>query len=230
MSLSLANTWVRTAIRHPGAQADALRLLDRAAASNSEATLIAGCELTTNGRTYLGRWDGRELVVLELPTGLQRIWGIDPQALVQQMEAPAIATPILTSEPVVTISNARVDERPWYSGDTALLGTCRYEFDGPKVQIMLGCALRAEYFRPNLPHQNTAMWYLDEPLWELRGSLHFGFPPPLAGNRMELAGTVLLFLQMFDSDDWAKNVGTRRVSNVTPVLATLRPSVPPSSR
>jgi hypothetical protein len=126
---------------------------------------------------------------------------------------------------VITISDAHADEQLSYGANTPLSGTCQYEFDRPYSQAMRRCALRAEYFGPNLPRQHTAMSYIDEPIPRPRGTFRFRFAPPLIWDGpKDLAGTLLIFLQMFDAEDWAKNVGTRRISNVTFMVATLRPS------
>ena len=82
MSLSLAKSWANATIIKPAALDDALRLLDQAAAEGCEATLIAGPQLVKNGKCFLGRWDGRELVLRELGRTEQQDWSIDPEGAV----------------------------------------------------------------------------------------------------------------------------------------------------
>ena len=77
-------------------------------------------------------------------------------------------------------------------------GTCRFQFDDLPPRAILGGALRAEYFRPDLPYQITAMWYVDEPIREPFGMLRFSFPPLFStGDAPRLEGTLVVFLQMF---------------------------------
>jgi hypothetical protein len=65
-------------IRPQAAIDDALRLIEDASAQGLDGTLIAGPQLTVNGKCYLVRWDGRELVVLELTPSQQQNWDVKP--------------------------------------------------------------------------------------------------------------------------------------------------------
>lgn len=222
MSLSLAKTWVNATVGQPTARADALRLLDQAAAEGVEATLIVGPRLTTNGKCFLGRWDGRELVVRELNGDQQQDWSIDPKGLFRQLEPVALPQATFSTEPLVSLTVSQVEGADGHDGWTPLLGTCVAEHAAGHSVIRNG-ALRAEYFRPDLRRQVTQMWYADRDLHAVRTTLQFRFPPLFSHkNPHTCHGTLVVFLQLFTADQWSKPVGCRRISNVADTVITLR--------
>ena len=222
MSLSLAKTWVNATVRQPAARADALRLLDRAASQSVEGTLIVGPRLSTTGKCFLGRWDGRELVVLELTDAQQQDWSVDPQGLFQQLEPPALPGTAFSTENLVSLTVAAVENVGAHDGWTPLAGTCVAEFETAPYQEIRNCALRAEYFRPDLPRQVTSMWYSQQDLNSARVDLHFQFSPLFSKNNPQTChGTLVVFLQLFTADDWSNTSGCRRISNVADMVITL---------
>ena len=109
MTISLAKTWVNARIRLPDAREDAVRLLDLAESENVEATLIVGPQLSTSGKCFFCRWDGRELVVRELTTLQQRDWSVNPQGLFKQLERPSFPKCPFSSEPTVALTVSSVE-------------------------------------------------------------------------------------------------------------------------
>lgn len=222
MSLSLAKTWVSATVGQPAAQADALRLLDQAADEGVEATLIVGPRLTANGKCYLGRWDGRELVVLELTRGALREWNFNPQSLFQELHTPGTAMHNLTAEPLVGLADVQFDTSD-YDGWTPLSGKIGFEIDGPPHRAIENAALQAKYFRPDLRCAVTAMWYASVPVLSRGGELQFQFPPLFSDkNPSHVRGPLVVFVQMFTAENWVRRSGCRKVSNVTAAIITLR--------
>jgi len=116
MSLWLAKTWVNATVGQPAARADAVRLLDQATAEGVEATLIVGTRLTTNGKCFLGRWDGRELLVLELSSALQQDWSVDPSGLLRQLEPVALPHAAFSTLPLVALTVSHVEGADVHDG------------------------------------------------------------------------------------------------------------------
>lgn len=222
MSLSLAKTWVEKTIGQPAARADALRLLNQAAVDGVDASLIVGPELSTDGKCYLARWDGLELVVLVLGQEQVDDWSINPKGLFQELHTEGIPMHDLTTEPLVALSISRID-KPAYDGWTPLTGICQFEIDGPQHRAIENSALRVHYFRPDLPRPVTAMWYAAFPLRAPGGELRFCFPPLFSKhNPHHLFGTLVVFLQMFAAENWVNKSGCRKISNVTAAVVTLQ--------
>lgn len=223
MSLSLAKTWVNATVRQPAAQADALRLLDQAASQDVEGTLIVGPRLSTTGKCFLARWDGRELVVRELTDAQQRDWSIDPHVLFQQPEPPAFPGTAFFTENLVSLTVANVEGDGLQDGWTPLSGTCIAEFEAAPYQVIQNCALCAKYFRPDLTCQVTSMWYSNRDLNSPRADLRFQFSPLFSrDNPQSCHGALAIFLQLFAADDWSKKSGCRCISNVADAVITLR--------
>lgn len=222
MSLSLAKTWVNTTVLQPAARTAALRLLDSAASQGVEGTLIVGPRLSTSGKCFLARWDGRELVVRELTSAQQRDWSVEPLGLFEQLEPPALPKYTFSSEPLVSLTVAHAENQGAHDGWKPLSGTCIAELETVPHQVIRNCALRAEYFRPDLPRQVTSMWYSNHDLNSARVTLHFQFSPLFSKNNPQtFRGTLVVLLQLFTADDWSKNAGCRRISNVADTVITL---------
>lgn len=222
MSLSLARTWIRKTIQQPGARDDALRLVEQAAAERVDGTLIVGPRLSANRKCYLARWDGEELVVLELMRRDQREWNVNPQGLFQELHSPDTALHNLTTEPLVALADIQFDT-PIYDGWTPLSGKVGFEIDAPPHRAIENAALRAKYFRPDLRRSVTAMWYANAPVLSPGGELRFQFPPLFSDkNPSHVRGPLVVFLQMFTAEDWVRRSGCRKVSNVTATVITLR--------
>lgn len=222
MSLSLAKFWVNATVGEPAARDDALRLLDQAAAKGCEATLIAGPRLVKHGKCFLGRWDGRELVVRELSKTQQQDWSIQPTGLFQQLEPVGLPQAKFSSEPLVSLTVSHVERADGHDGWTPLSGTCVVE-NTAAHSVIRNVALRAEYFRPDLDRQVTHMWYAEADLHSDRTTLQFQFSPLLSDNNPHICpGTLVVFLQLFTAVDWSKLVGCRRISNVADTIIRLR--------
>ena len=223
MSLSLARTWVNATVGQPAARADALSLLAEAASQGVHGTLIVGPRLSTTGRCFLARWDGRELVVLELTDAQQRDWSVDPQGLFQQLEPPALPKGAFCTENLVSLTVTNIEGAADHDGSTPLCGTCIAEFEPAAFHVIHNCALRAEYFRPDLPRQVTSMWYSNQDLSSARVDLHFRFSPLFSRNNPQTCnGSLVVFLQLFTADDWTKKSGCRRISNVADTVIMLK--------
>lgn len=222
MSLSLAKFWVNATISEPAARDDALQLLDQAAAEGCEATLIAGPQLVKNGKCFLGRWDGRELVLRELSKTQQQDWSIEPRGLFRQLESAALPKAKFSSEPLVSLTVSHSEHADGHDGWTPLSGTCIIE-NAAAHSVIQNVALRAEYFRPDLRRQVTQMWYSENDLHSGRTMVQFQFSPLLsAKNPHACHGAVVVYFQLFTADDWFKPVGCRCISNVADTIIRLR--------
>jgi hypothetical protein len=222
MSLSLGQAWIQKAISKRTPQGEALRALDQASAHGSEATLIVGSRLTTSGRCYLARWDGWELTVLELNQTQQKEWNVNPLGLYQELRPISLPVQRPTADPLVSISDVCLSTET-YNGWTPMTGTCWYDFDASPGSIITNAALRVRYFRPNMPRSVTAMWYVDAGILPPDGELQFTFPQLFSENSPQLdGGTLVLFLQLLDADDWVKAKGSRTISNVTAAFVSLQ--------
>lgn len=223
MSLSLARVWVTSTIRQPQAKSEALRLLDQAAKENVDATLIVGAELSTTGRCYLGRWDGRELTVIELAEEQQRDWKINRLGLFSQLEPARDDVGARSDEPPVSLSILSVDGAGDHDGWQPLSGSCLAELDQVPLHPIGNCALRAEYFRPDLARSVTCYWYLNSDLASRRTELKFRLPPLFTENNAQCGrGPLAVFLQLVSAENWEARTECRRFSNVAAVIVTLR--------
>lgn len=221
MSLLLAKTWIQKSIGSPSARTAALRLLEEAAARQVDATLIVGPGLSANGKCYLVRWDGEELTVLELGAVPQADWNVNSLGLYQKLHPSELPLRKALAELRVSLTDVQFAE-PAQDGRVPLVGTCRYRLDNPPHGGIANGALRAQYFRPDLPRQVTALWYVDAFLPASGGSLRFSFSPLFSDKNPDyLHGTLALFLQMFTAENWVTMSGCRKISNVTSAMVTL---------
>ena len=222
MSLAVAEAWVRSAIRQPAAQQDALRLFEQASSDQVDATLIVAPELTKKRRSYLVRWTGRETVVLELSPHQQNSFGLVPFAMFKQLEARNTMSEI-PCQPWVTLSSIRFDTANSYDCSQPLTGRCTYSVDESETKSLWRCALRAEYFRPDMPRPITAFWYIDAPPSPPQGELNFRFTPIRSVmNPVDFSGPLVLFLQLCSAQDWVRQQGLQRISNVTAAVIEIR--------
>ena len=221
MTISLAKTWVNAKIRLPAAREDAVRLLDLAESENVEATLIIGPQLSTSGKCFFCRWDGTELVVRELTTLQQRDWSINPQGLFKQLERTSTPKCPFSSEATVALTVSNVGGDGPHDGWAPLSGSCIAETS--PHQVIRNCALRAEYFHPELQCRVTSTWYSNQDLNSERVTLSFSFSPLFSTNNPRIChGTLVVLLQLYAAEDWKKNTNCRRISNVAETVITLR--------
>jgi hypothetical protein len=221
MSLSLAKNWIQKSIGPPTARTAALRLFEEAAARQVDATLIVGPRLSANGKCYLARWDGWELTVLELGAVPQADWSVTSHGLYQKLHPSEMPLRKAPAELRVSLTGVQFAE-PTQDGRMPLVGTCRYRLDNPQHGGIANGALRAQYLRPDLPRQVTAMWYVDAFLPSSGGSLRFSFPPLFSDkNPDHLHGALVLFLQLFTAKNWVTMSGCRKISNVTSAMVRL---------
>lgn len=215
MSLSLARTWVANTVGNPKACNAALELLDQAVAERAHATLIAGPRLTPNGKPYLGRWTGRELLVLEITEPQYASWGLDPRGLFEQLDAPRLPSEGPPADPIVSLSRPRLNGIGTHNGWARLSGNCPYTIDAPEISNIDRCGLHVDYFHPRLAHQVTDNWVAFRPI-RSRGELCFFFNPIFSTRNPEVVhGTLILFLQLFTALDWHAKRGCQPVSNMT---------------
>jgi len=215
MSLDTAKNWARYALRSPAAQRDVLQLFERATADGVEATVIAAPELTVRGTGYLARWTGSELIVLGLSAGQQQSLGVRPSALFQQLE-PRTSIPEIPAQPWVTVSDITLNAGDGQDCFQPLTGTCRYAVDEGENRFLSRCAVRANFFRPDLPRTITAFSFVDAASLPRQGKLGFRFIPiTSAAQPVRIRGTVVVFIQLCTASDWARQQDCQRISNVT---------------
>jgi len=219
MTLSLVRKWVESTVRHPNARARALSIVEQAAHQRVDATLVVGRELTRNHRCYLARWDGVELVVLELTQPQQRCWKIAPGGLVVEVGSPSMSGPVEEVESCVSLAIGAIDPA---SADWPLTGTFRFEMEGPLHTVIENSALRARYFRPDLPFRVATTCYLRDALRPPGGEMRFRFDPIGEHLQPPLAGPLAVFLQLLTAEDWAAQRRERKVSNVASALVDLQ--------
>ena len=223
MSLTLVETWVTGMLRHPRAALDVMNLFDESAAQGVEATLIVAQELTKTGKSYLARWTGEELVVLELSPSQQLGFGVVPGGLSHVMAARH-APPTLPGVRRVTLSGIKIDDANRYDGHRRLAGKAAFEMDDAASAAVFGCALRVQYFRPNMPRQITGFSHTNGPLVPPRGELKFAFDPLFGkDNPDQVQGPMVLFFQLMTARDWTNPLdGCQRISNVAASVVEIR--------
>ena len=130
---------------------------------------------------------------------------------------------VLSSKRLVSLTFEQSEAPAVYDGSTPWSGTCTVEKDDATHQPYSGCAMRAEYFRPDLPRRVTAMWYEDQYLIAKTTKLRFRFPPLFSQhNPQTYRGAMIVFLQLFMAENWSGNSGCHRISNVAQVAFTVR--------
>jgi hypothetical protein len=220
---ALGETWIQKMVGPPAAREDALRHFEQATAQQAEATLIVGSQLSTSGKCYLARWDGLELVVLELDRSMQADWRVNPRGLHLQLHLPEVP---LLAEPASMAPGSLTDVRidvPVHNAWTPLTGTCRFEMDAVSHPTCGSPALRLQYYRPDLPRRVTVMWYADSFLPEAGGELRFQFPPLFsAKNPQPIQGGLVLFLQLLTAADWSAWRDCRKASNVAATIIRIQ--------
>jgi hypothetical protein len=220
MTLSVAKAWVDSVIRHPQPQKDMMRSFEQAAKNQVFATLLVGKGLTRTHKAFLVRWDGLELVVVELHEQLQQIWNVDPNGILAHLSARGMILPVVATVPIVGITEVDFEGKWMHQGTTPLTGTCRYQYESRPLVPDTQWAVRLNYFHPDWKNGDCAMMsYLFQP-WEDAGTFNFRFPPfRRADNPVgDVKGPVALFLQVFAADDWVKFHNCRKISNVASAL------------
>jgi hypothetical protein len=221
MSLALARTWIEKMIRQPNARADALGLFQRSAAESVDGTLIVGPRLSTNGKCYLARWDSEEFVVLELDEDVQAAWKVDPKALFRELHGAETSMLDVVTNRLMSISDIRFDSAV-HDSWTPLSGRLRIE-GPPASRAITNLAVRAKYFRPDLPRSIETMWYPESQAMETSGELRFRFPAAFSEkNPCQLNGPLVVFLQMFAAADWVRVSKCQKVSNVASAIVRIR--------
>jgi hypothetical protein len=221
MSLSLANLWIQQSIRSRAARDEAWQLLASATRDGIDGTLIVGPKLSVNGRCYLARWDGEELVVLELTDQQQSSWNVQPRGLYRELHGSGMPMPGLVSERLVTLAFIRLDT-PTYDAWAPLSGACRVQIERPGPLRLENLAIRAKYFRPGMKSSVTAMSYTSALLVAPGGEMKFQFPPLISPHQpYPASGPLLIFLQLFSADDWVAVSGCRKISNILPAMIQL---------
>jgi len=222
MSISLAQSWVRSAIRDPNAKVDVLNLLDGAQQKKVTATLVVGSELSTSGAAFLTRWDGTELSVSELTSPQQRTWDLPPNSLIRQLDSDSTLIPVISAERVVAISVSGLVIRSGADGSNSLCGVCRYVCDEPMSPIVTA-AIQAHYFRPGLGRQRSGIWHADRVVGQPGGEMRFSFALPWLDRWGRDHGKPLaVFVQMFSADNWSSQLNCRRISNMASAFVDVK--------
>ncbi len=224
MSVSLAKMWVETTLDIPGPGDDAIRILEQAANERVAITLLIGRGLTKRRRCYLVRWDGLEMLVIQLSKEQQQGWRVKATEMITELDTASMALPIVATSPEISISDVLVDGNLGYNGWEPFCGTCQFKYEERQQWAGENCALRIRYFHPGLGAQIAGMWYATGFLGSKEGSLRFRFPPlySMNGKVEGLKGPLVVFLQMFTADNWQTQLGCRRISNVTSALINMK--------
>lgn len=227
MSIELAVAWAVRTLRFPQAVQDAVGMFEQAARDGHQATLLVSDQLTKDRKGWLARWTGSEVVVVELPPRHQAGLGLLPSAMCRHVEGRADLSP----RPLIqrlTLSDVVIDDAELVQADRPLIGKCGISFDGASYETLDGCALRVEYFQPEVPRQITGYWHLNGPIGSGRAEHRFSLPPLItqksdSGKQPPVvSGSLVLFLQMVTADDWRNLAGLRPVSNTTAALVELQ--------
>jgi len=214
MSIELAVAWASRTLRIQQAADDAAHMFEQAARDDKRATILVSGQLSKDGKGWLARWTGSEVVVAELTQRQQAGLGLKPGAMSQHLErvidssAPSLRHDLTLAD--VTFDAGRVQ------ADQPLVGGCSVSFNGPRYDQLAACALRAEYFKPDFSRQVTGYWHFNEPIRPGRRDHRFSLPPP------EVGGFVVLFLQMVTARDWRKLDGLHALSNTATVVVDIR--------
>lgn len=214
MSFELACAWVKKLIRHPPPRKEALNLLQRAFAEQQDATLIVGSNLTTNGKCYLSRWTGFELLAIELSDHHQSSMAIERGTLFCQLAGHRDAQE-LPPEQYISVTDFWIRDIHSTDATRSVSGQYQYSFDDPTFNGISSGALCVEYFRPDLRRRILQYHYHEGPIIAPRDTLkfQFGLLNKLSCHE-NLQGTVVLFLQMFRADNWTTRKGVQAISNV----------------
>lgn len=227
MSIELVVAWAVRTLRFPQAVQDAVGMFEQAARDGHQATLLVSDQLTKDRKGWLARWTGNEVVVVELPPHHQAGLGLLPGVMCRHVEGRADLSP----RPLIqrlTLSDVAVDDAKGVQADRPLVGSCSISFDGPPYEALDRCALRAEYFQPDLSGQVTGYWHLNGPIRSGRAEHRFSLPPLLTritesrNQPPVVSGSLVLFLQMVTADDWRNLAGLRPVSNTTAALVEIQ--------
>lgn len=227
MSIELAVAWAVRTLRFPQAVQDAVEMFEQAARDGHQATLLVSDQLAKDRKGWLARWTGSEVVVVELPPRHQAGLGLQPGAMCRHAERRADLSP----RPLIqrlTLSDVVIDDAELVQADRPLIGSCGISFDGVPYEALDGCALRVEYFQPEVPRQITGYWHLNGPIRSGRAEYRFSLPAlvtqnPSAGKQPPVvSGSLVLFLQMVSADDWRNLAGLRPLSNTTAALVEIQ--------
>ena len=223
MTLALAKAWVDTAIRQPQPRADALRAFQRAAHDRSIATLLVGRELTRSRKAFLIRWDGLEMIIVELNKHQQEAWNVGPLEMLANTEKPAMNFPIVATVPLIGITDVVFDGGVIHNGYEPLSGTCQFQFEVRPQLLGTQWGLRLHYFHPEMKGQTGMMWYTVEPC-SASGTLNFRFPPffNIDSPAETVTGPFAVFLQVFIADNWVDFRNCRKISNVASAAVEFR--------
>jgi len=226
MSIELAVAWAARTLRFPRAAEDAAGMFELAAREGNRATLLVSDQLTKDRKGWLARWTGNEVVVVELPPHHQAGLGLRPRVMCRHLEGRAE----LALHPLSrrwTLSDVVIDDVQRVQFDRPILGSCRISGDGARHETLDACALRVEYFQPELQGQVTGYWHVDGPLSPDCREYRFSLPPldsqqPDSRKRLPVVkGSLVLFLQLVTADDWRNLAGLRAISNTTAVVVEM---------
>ena len=214
MSIELAVAWACRTLRIQQAADDAAHMFEQAARDDKRATILVSGQLSKDGKGWLARWTGSDVVVAELTQRQQAGLGLKPGAMSQHLEravdssAQSLLHDLTLADVTFDAGRARADQ--------PLVGGCSVSFNSPRFDQLAACALRAEYFQPDFSRQVTGYWHFNEPIWPGHREHRFALPPS------EVSGLVVVFLQIVTARDWQKLDGLRALSNTTAVVVEIK--------
>jgi hypothetical protein len=221
MSIDIAIAWAKKTIRSPGAIEDAVGMFQQAARDGEQATLLLSGALTRDRKGWIVRWTGREFVAAELSPASQAGLGMIDGAICRQFEKPVDNE--CSHARCSMLDKIQIDDACIRS-DAPIAGRCTVVVDEASPAPGRNCALRCEFYRPDLRRPVTGYWNIDAPLLPGPQELNFRFSPlESAKNPGAITGTLVLFLQMVSAERWTPPVtGLREISNTAVALIELR--------
>lgn len=222
MSIELAVAWASRTLRLPRAADDAARMFEQAARDGRPATLLVSDHLSNDGKGWLARWTGSEVVVVELSARDQVGLGLAPGTLCRHLEDVADCS-LQTPTASWSLSDVVLEGSQLLRADQPLIGSCQVACEAHFQGSCEACAVRAEYFQPTLVRQVTGYSHFNGPLASNRHDYRFSFPPLVSQrNPLEINGTVVLFLQLVTARNWSRLEGLQAISNTTAVVVEMR--------
>lgn len=225
MSIDVAITWAKRTTRFERAAEDATALFQQAGREGQRATLLLSGKLTHDRKGWISRWTGHEFVAAELSPSAQAGLGMTDGAMCRQLEK--LADQACPHEQCLTLSHIMFDGARIQS-DAPIVGRCTVVLEDASKAVGRNCALRCEFYRPDLRRSVSGYWHIDAPLRLGSQELAFQLPPlQSAKNPGAVEGTLVLFLQMVSAERWSPVTGLREISNTAVALVDLQ-RYPPS--
>ena len=124
---------------------------------------------------------------------------------------------------LLTLSGVTIDGADRIVPDRPIVGRCLVGIDDVSQTHLRNCALRCEFYGPDLKRPVTDYCHLDEALRREGHELRFTLPAfESAKNPWKVEGTMVLFLQMVTADDLTPMDGVREISNTAIALVEFK--------